>query len=300
MEFPQGWYAAISSNEVVSGKPTAVRRFGQDLVAWRDGNGNPVVMEDMCPHRSVKLSLGTVKDGTITCAFHGFEFGSDGGCLLVPETAKPAPNLRCRTARSSESHGFIWLWHGADEDATPTPPWFDELNDKLAWSQYQSSWPCHITRCIENQLDYAHLPYVHATTIGGGFNISDPDLSFELDENVIKLQMGTGHFMFKFPNIWSLQILANRFYQFIAFVPIDNEQTLLYVRAYQQFVTFPGVRELVGLILDIQSRKILGQDQRVVLSHPRHSSILDTGEKHYPSDKGIAWFRKLWSEKTAK
>ncbi len=296
MEFYKGWYAAIGSDEVGQTKPTAIRRFGQDLVAWRDADGKPVVMEDSCPHRSVKLSLGTVKNGTLACAFHGFEFGSDGGCRLVPETAKAAPNLRCRTIRCYESHGFIWIWHGANEEATTSPPWFDELNDSLSWSQYKSLWPCHITRCIENQLDYAHLPYIHASTIGGGFNLSDNDRHFELDDNAIKLRMENGHFIFKFPNIWSLQIVAGRFYQFIAFVPVDHENTLLYVRAYQRFVTIPGARKLLGLILNIQSQKILQQDKRVVTSHPRHASTLDTDEKLYPSDNGIAWFRRRWSD----
>lgn len=296
MELHTGWYAAVSADEVGKNKPIAVRRFGQDLVVWRNAEGKPVVMEDNCPHRSVKLSLGKIKNGALVCAFHGFEFGSDGGCLLVPETGKPAPNLKCRSIRCQESHGFIWLWHGPDQEATTTLPWFEDLDDGLSWSQFKSEWPCHITRCIENQLDYAHLPYVHASTIGGGFDVTGHDGDFELDESAVKLCLGKDYFKFKFPNIWSLQIVPKKFYQFIAFVPIDQDNTLLYVRAYQRFITVAGIRKVLGLILDLQSQKILRQDKSVVLSHPRHSSTLDTGEKLYPSDKGIVWFRKRWSE----
>lgn len=298
MDFYRGWYAAIGSNEVLRNKPTAIRRFGQNLVAWRDSDGKPVVMEDNCPHRSVKLSLGSIEGGNIRCAFHGFEFGKDGGCTLVPETSKAAPNLKCPLIQSCENHGFIWLWHGPDEEVTESPEWFEELNDDFAWSQYTSQWPCHVTRCIENQLDYAHLPFVHATTIGGNFDLTGIERNFELDDETIKLQLKTGYFKFKFPNIWTLQILPDKFHQFIAFVPIDRENTLLYVRAYQRFATFPGVRQVLGQLLNIQSQQVLHQDQRVVLSHPPHSSTLAKHEKLYPSDQGIAWFRKRWAEVT--
>ncbi|MBX9687743.1 MAG: aromatic ring-hydroxylating dioxygenase subunit alpha [Candidatus Obscuribacterales bacterium] len=298
MDFYSGWYAAISSDEVKGNKPTAIRRFGRELVVWRDRDGKASVMDDSCPHRSVKLSLGSVKNGVLACAFHGFEFASDGSCILVPETGKPAANLRCRSMPCLESHGFIWLWYGPAEQAESHPPWFEELDEGLSWSQYTSSWPCHITRCIENQLDYAHLPYIHASTIGRGFKLQDNDRNFELDDDSIKLRLKQSHFIFKFPNIWSLQILPGRFYQFIAFVPIDLENTLLYVRAYQRFVTIPVLRNALALILDYQSKKILLQDKSVVISHPRQSSTIDVGEKLYPSDKGIVWFRKRWSEGT--
>ncbi|MBC7998256.1 MAG: aromatic ring-hydroxylating dioxygenase subunit alpha [Leptolyngbya sp.] len=298
MEFYKGWYAAISSSEIIRGKPTAIKRFGQDLVAWRNTDGKPVIMKDSCPHRSVKLSLGTIKEGNIRCAFHGFEFDNVGSCTLVPETAKPAPNLKCSVIKSSESHGLIWLWHGPEGEATEKPEWFEELNDDFAWSQYSSQFPCHITRCIENQLDYAHLPFIHATTIGGNFDLNGIDSNFELDDKTIKLQLKTGYFKFKFPNIWTLQILPERFHQFIAFVPVDAQNTLLYVRAYQKFSTFPGIRQMLGLILNIQSQQILQQDRRVVLSHPAYSSSLAEHEKLYPSDQGIAWFRKRWAEVT--
>jgi phenylpropionate dioxygenase-like ring-hydroxylating dioxygenase large terminal subunit len=300
MELPKGWYAALGSNEIFGGKPTAIRRFGRDLVAWRDSNGTAVVMEDSCPHRSVKLSLGSISNGKLVCPFHGFQYASDGSCSLVPETDKAAPNLQCQIVPTRERYAFIWLWYGPPGEATGDPPWFDELTDDFAWSQFKSSWSSHITRCIENQLDYAHLPYVHATTIGGGFDLKAGDRRFELDQNSIKLRLDDGHFQFKFPNIWSLQIVPKKFYQFLAFVPIDEEQTLLYVRAYQKFVTVPLVRRLVGLIMDIQSRAILVQDKRVVLSHPRKSSTLATAEKLYPSDRGIIWFRKCWAENSVR
>lgn len=294
MDICEGWYAAIASSEVVQQTPRPLRRFGTDLVAWRDSQGQPVVMRDLCPHRSVKLSLGKVHGDRIICPFHGFEFGGDGSCTLVPETGKAAPNLRCATFPAREKHGFIWLWHGAATELPPEIPWFDELTDDFACHQIQMQWPSHITRCIENQLDYAHLPYVHKTSIGANFDVAKAHPKFQLSDRAIKLPLESGFFEFKFPNIWQLQIVPGKFYQFIAFVPVDDTSTVMYLRSYQKFVTLPILRELMGLFMNFQSKMIIQQDQRVVVSHPVSPSPSATNEKLYPSDNGIAHFRKHW------
>lgn len=293
-----GWYAAIYANKLRRDKPLALRRFGKDLVAWRDNDGRAVVMEDTCPHRSAKLSLGKIQNNAVVCPFHGFEFGNDGRCTLVPETTKAAPNLRCNLIPSLERNGFIWLFHGVPGLTDSEPPWFDELNDQLPYSQLQSEWTCHITRCIENQLDYAHLPFVHTNTIGGDFDVTNQSIKFDLREDFIKLDLGTGFFCFKFPNIWMLEILPKKFYQFIAFVPVDENNTLILLRAYQSFVTVPGLRNILGAILKVQSSVILNQDKRVVLSQTPRNSLLADEEKLYRSDDGIAYFRQVWQEKS--
>ncbi len=296
MELCKGWYAILSSHEVKSARPAAFRRLGLDLVAWRDDSGKAIIMRDFCPHRSAKLSLGQVKSGRIVCPFHGFEFGSDGACLLVPETGKSASNLSCVTFQCQESNGFIWLWFGDDKEMPDHHPWFEQLESDFPYSEFQSHWRSHITRCIENQLDYAHLPYVHASTIGGGFDVAAKERKFETEDHAITMRMDKSFFQFKFPNIWLLQILPNKFYQFVAFVPVDDENTIIYSRAYQKFVTVPLLRDLLGLLMRYQSRIILNQDKRVVLSQPITPSTGATAEKLYPSDNGIAYFRKRWSE----
>lgn len=255
-------------------------------------------MEDVCPHRSAKLSLGKIRNNAVVCPFHGFEFGYDGSCTLVPETTKAAPNLRCALIASVERNGFIWLFHGEQDSTNFEPPWFDELNDRFPYSKLQSEWSCHITRCIENQLDYAHLPFVHTNTIGGDFDVTNQSLKYELRRDSIKLDVGGGFFCFKFPNIWILEILPKKFYQFIAFVPVDENNTLILLRAYQRFATAPGIRNIVGTILAIQSRVILNQDKRVVLSQTPGNSLLADKEKLYRSDEGIAYFRQVWQEKS--
>jgi len=75
-----------------------------------------------------------------------------------PGDSKTAPNLEVEALPVAERHGFIWIWHDS-ERATGETPWFNELSDRSwSYSQQSTEWPIHVTRCIENQLDYAHLP----------------------------------------------------------------------------------------------------------------------------------------------
>ncbi len=297
MKVPPGWYAILSSNELIASRPLAVERFGISLVAWRDSSGSVVLMSDLCPHRSVKLSLGTVSKDCIVCPFHGFEFDQTGACQLIPETKKSAVNLKVPTYSVAEKHGFIWMCLGADSPVDAIP-WFSEIErENLAHSEFTATWPIHVTRCVENQLDYAHLPYLHKTTIGKNFDVT-LKRQFELTEQRIKLSFdGEGSFEFKFPNIWLLEIRPGAFYQMMAFVPVNDRSTKLYIRAYQGFVTLGLLKPIVDKAMNFSNSIILNQDKYAVVSQFPNSSIDAVDEKLYPSDRGIAWYREKWSER---
>ncbi len=294
MKVPYGWYVILSSSELKS-KPLNIERFGLQLVAWRSSDGTCNVMADLCPHRGVKLSLGEIKHDCIVCPFHGFEFDTSGACQLVPETQKSAVNLKVAKFTAAEKHGFIWI--KIDDSEATEIQWFEELNNsKLVYSERSDTWPIHVSRCIENQLDYAHLPYLHRDSIGKGFDVTlKREFSLEDRQITLPLKDGAG-FQFKFPNIWRLEIMPSKFYQMLAFVPVNEQSTKIYARAYQGFITTRALRPLTNLVANYQNSVILNQDKYAVISHSPNSSIDAVDEKLYPSDIGIDWFRKKWSE----
>ncbi len=300
MHLPPGWYAIAESREIPKGKLVALERFATNLLLWRSSE-QLVIMDDRCPHRSARLSLGKLRNGAVTCPFHGFEFSDSGACTFVPETKNPAPNLSVQTYRVNEHDGMVFVRVG--EHSGEYPPWFDEISDDFAHSTLTSVWACHITRCIENQLDYAHLPFLHGSTIGGGV---DPSLSaeFELSEEGIKVYTNRANkktfFQFKFPNIWLLSIIPDRLLLLLAFAPIDDKRTKLYLRTYQRFCTFPLLNNILGWIMNWQNKLVLKQDEKVVLSQSPSSSMRADDERLYPSDQGIAFFRKQWKARMQK
>jgi phenylpropionate dioxygenase-like ring-hydroxylating dioxygenase large terminal subunit len=54
--FRNYWYPILTAGEI-GRKPKAVRLLGEDIVLFRDA-GKLFALEDRCPHRGVKLSIG--------------------------------------------------------------------------------------------------------------------------------------------------------------------------------------------------------------------------------------------------
>ena len=60
-------------------------RVGDQFIAIFRVNGQFYALEDMCPHAGAPLNDGPLKDGAVTCLWHGWRFNlQDGACLNVP------------------------------------------------------------------------------------------------------------------------------------------------------------------------------------------------------------------------
>lgn len=294
MKLSPGWYAIADSREIGKNRPLELTRFGKSLVLWRKSNGEPVAMDDRCPHRFAQLSGGTIVDDNIVCPYHGFEFNDCGECTAVPETGKSAKNLNVPTYTVIEKHGFVWAWHGDQTDVTSSVPWFEELDSKFCYSQFDETWPCHITRCVENQLDYIHLPFVHKTTIGRFMKSPQIKVEFELSESRIKFSpSGKAFIEFLFPNVWR-NFITDNFQLVLAFAPVSDSKTKLYLRSYYRFPKVPLLNTLIGVMFNTTNKKILNQDRGVVTSQLPLSSLDEECQKEalYPSDKAIKFYRE--------
>ena len=300
MQVPDAWYVVASSNEIGK-KPFSVPLFSENYVLWRDSAGKLHMHSDICPHRSASLSSGEVLDNCIRCPFHGFAFDAAGSCALVPETGRPAPNLKIETYAVLERNGLVWLKKG--ENLPDAPPWFDELDGSLVWHQSVHEWPTHISRCVENQLDYAHLPFVHRKTIGRGLDVSGTRridcLERRISMYVEQENSDRPSIQFIFPNLWLLTIKARKFFQFMAFVPATAQRTRLYLRAYQGLLSSPLLAPFLSPIFNWSNTLILNEDRHVVLSQRPLDSSEASSEKLFPSDRAVEHFRRLWRESTA-
>jgi phenylpropionate dioxygenase-like ring-hydroxylating dioxygenase large terminal subunit len=285
---PNRWYAVLDPREVPAGAPIGRRRFGRSLVFWRDGGGVLRAAEDRCPHRSVALSIGTVEQGQLTCPFHGFRFEGSGACVAVPaHPGQPiAKAMRLQMLPVMEAHELVWLWSGPGE-AVGAPSFFDTEGYTWAGSQVQVSWPVHYTRAVENQLDWAHLTFVHRTTIGR-FTRAEVDLETSSEgEHFRSKQRGepAGIHLIG-PNVWQLT-LSPKLFNFLAFVPVDDEEMVYYMRTYQRIVTVPGLSWLFGKVQSWVNPIILDQDRRVVVTQQPRISALTNGEVYVASDRQI-------------
>jgi phenylpropionate dioxygenase-like ring-hydroxylating dioxygenase large terminal subunit len=308
------WYVILESREVKTKKPIKVTRFGQTLTLWRNERGKICCISDKCCHRGASLSCGKIVGGKLECAFHGFIFDSDGKVKLIPANGKNATipeTMYVKAFSTYEAHDLVWLWWGAEDKKTSEPFFFKELAN-MSYSTFIDSWSEHYSRCIENQLDVVHLPFVHKTTIGKGNktlvngpvvvredelitfyvdNIVDDGNTKPLKPNEIPDYEKLFHLQFHYPNIWQ-NIISDKFRIFAAFVPIDDEHTLIYLRNYQNFITIPVIKQVINCILKLSNIVILRQDKRIVETQLPKKTSIKMDEKLIIGDKPIIEYRK--------
>jgi len=312
---PNQWYVVLESSEVKAGRPVGVTRMGEKLVFWRDSQGQVVCQRDLCAHRGVALSAGKVIGDHIQCPFHGLEYDATGRCSVIPANGRDAPvpaKFRVHTYPTYEDHGFIRIWWGEGEPEPAVPPFFDDLDDTFTYASVRDPWATHYSRVIENQLDAAHLPFVHHNTIGRGNRTVVngplvkwivPDLMFvytwnAVDEGQRPLKPeempdppSPFHLEFLFPNLWENHISPN-VRVLAAFVPVDEENTLLYLRFYQNFLRVPILRNVFTRLAMPFNLRIAHQDRRVVQTQRPKRSFLRMGEKLFQADGPILAYRR--------
>jgi phenylpropionate dioxygenase-like ring-hydroxylating dioxygenase large terminal subunit len=307
------WYVIMEGKEVKK-KPVGVTRMGEKMVLWRSKDDQVHCMADRCPHMNAPLHKGKIVDNHIQCPFHGFEYDSSGQCVHIPALGihGSVPKvLKARHYWTHEAHGLIWIyWGEAAEKPTP-PPFFDSIDASFSFTTFRDHWNVHYSRMAENQLDVSHLPFVHHNTIGrGGRKVVDGPL-VRLENNRSDLWVynrvddGTTprkanelpeptrepFLQFQFPNLWQNWIAPDMRIT-IAFVPVDEENTIMYGRYYQRVMKVPILKQIFNFSGRIGSRIIACQDKRVVTQQIPKKTSYNMGERLRPSDGAVIAYRR--------
>ena len=308
------WYVILESREVKAKKSIKITRLNETMVVWRDQQGKVCCIANRCCHRGASLSCGKLVDGKVECPFHGFLFDGEGKVRLIPAIGKNGtiPETQKVNAYTTyENYGLIWIWYGDNDKKTDEPFFFKELTD-MSYSTFIDPWNSHYSRCIENQLDVVHLPFVHKTTIGAGNktlvngpvaireaelltfyvdNVIDDGKTIPLKPDEITDYKKLFYLQFHYPNIWQNPISPN-FRIFAAFVPVDEENTLIYLRNYQNFLKIPVLKQIVNYFMKLSNIVILRQDKRVVITQIPKKSVVKMDERLIMGDKPIVEYRK--------
>jgi vanillate O-demethylase monooxygenase subunit len=160
------WYPVALSSEVKDA-PVAVELLGRRVVVYRQPDGTPVALHDLCVHRGTPLSLGRVDGDVLVCAYHGWSYGPDGICTRIPQRPKSAIPTKARVDSYAveEAYGVIWLCLGTP--LTPLTP-FPEYADSAYGTVFVGTqeWKANAARLLENFLDVGHFAWVHPGLLG--------------------------------------------------------------------------------------------------------------------------------------
>ncbi len=299
--FQEVWTPVAASQALSRNEPLGVAIGGTKVVVFRGAGGAVAALVDRCPHRGVALSLGKVKNGCLECPFHGWRFDGDGATRHVPwnPDAKLA-RMHAHAVVAREHGGLIWVYTGARADEGPyVPPAL--LAPAVRVTAESVVWKTHWTRAMENMLDWPHLPFVHAGTIGRGMlRASDARMDvhweptpwgatsrIDIDGEPQKARLD-----FRWPNGMTLYIpITERVLVLqVACIPIDARATRLMLITGRDFLRAP----LLDGLFHWQNRRIAIEDQAVVESSDPPEVPRASEEASVRTDSLPLYFRKRY------
>ena len=261
----QYWVPALLSHELESDKqPVRVRLMGESLVAFRDSNGDVGLIQELCPHRGASLFLARNEECGLRCLYHGWKFDVSGKILDMPTENNDEAiinKIRATAYPVHEIGGIIWAYMGP-EGAEPPPINFEFTkypDSHLVHTKMHIQ--CNWVQCLEGVLDSAHANYLHSDTFKPAAHSLSSD--YRGDSLIVDRPSGDGQPRFEIENTnYGFRYAAIRkamteekdrsyvrvtlfvapFYGLFAgqkdwgalqaFVPIDDENTMLYFVRY--------------------------------------------------------------------
>ena len=164
----QYWMPGLPSAELPAPDcpPKKVRLLGEDLVAFRDTQGNVGMLAANCPHRGAGLFFGRNEECGLRCSYHGWKFDVTGRCVDMPNEPEESTfkdKVRARAYPCQDVNGVIWVYMGPREVA-PSLPAF-EVNTLPAEYVYPPQLmleECNWVQALEGDIDSSHIDFVHA------------------------------------------------------------------------------------------------------------------------------------------
>ena len=160
------WIPAFYSHEIREndGTPLRLKLLGEDLVAFRDSDGNVGIMEEFCPHRGASLALARNEDSGLTCIYHGWKFDAHGNCVDMPSEPGESnfkDKVKARAFMTREAAGIVWCYMGTSATPPPFPSfqWTQVPDDHL--SAIKTLQECNFLQGLEGGIDSSHASFLH-------------------------------------------------------------------------------------------------------------------------------------------
>jgi phenylpropionate dioxygenase-like ring-hydroxylating dioxygenase large terminal subunit len=164
------WHPVCTLAEL-TGAPKSVlgvRLLGRDLAVAALPDGTFTALDDRCPHRSTRLSVGCAELGGIRCAYHGWKWNADGRCVEIPAMPDgPIPSKAVVGAYAIQvAYDIVWvcLDTRAAAELPACPAWTDRTMRVVPGVPY--TWPTAAPRRVENFVDLSHFAWVHDGSLG--------------------------------------------------------------------------------------------------------------------------------------
>ena len=177
--------------------PQAVKVLGEELVLFRDLNGQIGLLGEHCPHRGASLEYADIEGGGLRCPYHGWLFDIHGRCLEMP--AEPKDSKFCDKVKQlsypvRELGGLIFAYMGPDQANPPPLPHYAPLLDQGGQRQVEPVRHADYNwfNFFENSADPAHVCVLHRHAGYGQQSWGDQFFSYTEMPNFEFVEMNYG------------------------------------------------------------------------------------------------------------
>lgn len=168
------WYVVAWDHEIPDDGLFARTVLNEPLLLFRKADGTVVALEDRCCHRLAPLSMGRKEGDCVRCGYHGLKFDGQGHCVEIPGLASVPARARVRSYPVLTRNRWVFVWMGAPERADPALLPDNFSCDHPDWQHVPGylHYDTNYLLICDNLLDFSHLSYVHAKTLGGSDEIA--------------------------------------------------------------------------------------------------------------------------------
>src|SRR5690242_20934489 len=160
------WVPALLSRELPhpDSDPVRVVLLGEQLIAFRDTNGQVGLIQNNCPHRGASLFFGRNEEAGIRCVYHGWKFAVDGTCVDMPN--EPAESdfkhkVKALAYPTRERGGLVWAYMGPRADPPPPPELEANMLPEGECAVSATQRECNWLQTIEGDIDTSHAGFLH-------------------------------------------------------------------------------------------------------------------------------------------
>jgi nitrite reductase (NADH) small subunit len=79
-----GWVSFGPVEDIPRGGARAVKTLIGEIGLFRTTDDRVFALDNLCPHKGARLSLGTIEGDLVTCPFHGWQYRLDTGRGVDP------------------------------------------------------------------------------------------------------------------------------------------------------------------------------------------------------------------------
>jgi phthalate 4,5-dioxygenase len=162
------WIPVCLAEEVAEagGTPVHAKILGEDLVVFRDSDGNLGVLDEHCPHRRASLVMGRNEEGGLRCLYHGWKVDVKGNVLEM--ASEPASSGLCDKVKhtaypAQDWGGFVWAYMGPAESMPAFEPPAFAPTPQTRVSIVKVQVACNWAQILEGAIDSAHSSSLHST-----------------------------------------------------------------------------------------------------------------------------------------